>query len=412
MDKKRIHSWWDYICYVFKHDKFLLFATIMDILLLAWALWTLKADLSEAHSWILFIVVLINFIWQICNAFGHFVSTVRGVNFKTKSIINIEKKYKQQFLLTEEVKKEFSYIPTLPQFIEPKNIDELLECDMWYVIHDTNSEDRPVETLIHGMWPINFTFLNEKIHSGENFFNEEKLCLTAELFKDQNENLVYAKVCKGNYYNHYLSNAIYNLCLCDKNNGIKIWPSINAMNYPIPKLENSILSNHIGVSSLLVTKDMLTVLLVQNAKAAYNKNKIVPTCSGSVDYQDVIENRNLRENLRDVIIHAAERELREEIALDINALRDKKIKVETKIIGYYRDLSRGGKPEFCCVTEIQTVRAMLDIRPQTVEQNREIYASPNIADLIQNGVCVNSTDDTVSDTLSANIYFLKKYKGL
>ena len=381
----------------------MMLATIVDLALLAWAIWTLKADLSNAQSWIIFAIIVINFIWQICNAFGHFFTTFRSVNFKSKKIVEKGGSFK----LKADVINTYIYIeePELKSLcIVPKNLDDFLSNDIWAITEDSNAKPRNVETLVHDMWPINFIFLNEKIHSGENFFNEDKLCMTSEMFKDK-KNTWNVRVCKGNYYNHYLSNAIFNYCLDDKNNGMKIWPPINAMTYEIPKLEDSMLSNHIGVSSLLISSDGRTVLLVQNAKAAHNKNKIVPTCSGSVDYAD----RPGHDNLRDVIIAAAERELLEETTLDVNKL-PADIKVETKIIGFYRDLSRGGKPEFCCVTEVDEVREALVINPQTKEQQKEVYASPKIEMLVAKGVAINDDNkENVSLSLKANIYFLKKY---
>jgi hypothetical protein len=109
------------------------------------------------------------------------------------------------------------------------------------------------------------------------------------------------------------------------------------------------------------------------------------------------------------VVRAAERELKEETTMDAISLRQKGIKVQTTVIGFYRDLVRGGKPEFCCVTEIDanSTNPCVDVRPQVKEQytgKREII---KLCDLFKQKI---SSENIPSDTLLINIYFLSQYK--
>ena len=57
-----------------------------------------------------------------------------------------------------------------------------------------------------------------------------------------------------------------------------------------------------------------------------------------------------------MIIRGAERELGEESLLtkhlSVKSRNKEGIRIETKVLSFYRDLERGGKPEFCCVSVV------------------------------------------------------------
>lgn len=74
---------------------------------------------------------------------------------------------------------------------------------------------------------------------------------------------------------------------------------------PIRSLGDSDFSDHIGVSTLLYTKDGYIFVFRQAGNAGYNANYYMPTGSGSMDYADFKEG----EDLRQMIIRGAEREL-------------------------------------------------------------------------------------------------------
>lgn len=123
-------------------------------------------------------------------------------------------------------------------------------------------------------------------------------------------NSLYVKVCRGCYYNSYLTNVIYTKKLSHQS-GWGMMPPANISNYPIHRLEKSIMSDHIGISTLAVTTDGYVIILHQNNKALTSADRLTPSGSGSVDFRDFRAGADFRETLK----AAAERELCEETAL-------------------------------------------------------------------------------------------------
>lgn len=203
-------------------------------------------------------------------------------------------------------------------------------------------------------------FLNGKWHEMKNkngsFYNERKLCMASEFGQSGNE--WYVRVCKGCYYNSYLTNIIYTKKLSHQS-GWGMTPPANIANYPVRRLEKSVMSDHIGISTLAVTVDGYVIILHQNDKALTSTDRLTPSGSGSVDFKDFSPNADFRETLKT----AAERELREETNLPANQIG------HTTIIGFYRDMGRGGKPEFCCLTKLNVkLFEISELEPNSEEQ--------------------------------------------
>lgn len=106
-------------------------------------------------------------------------------------------------------------------------------------------------------------------------------------------------------------------------------------------LEYSRCANFLGASTLLITQDNKILIARQDTYSKANPNRYAPTGSGSVEWKKDYTNINT-ENLCDVIIHAMDRELREEW----NLPGRKRLKINTKLIGYARLIERGGKPDY------------------------------------------------------------------
>lgn len=108
------------------------------------------------------------------------------------------------------------------------------------------------------------------------------------------------------------------------------------------------LSHEIGVSTLMFARrSRKVVLTVQAAGNHRNAGNDVPTGSGGVDWSDVEDSGCLSTGrLEDLIVYAAERELLEECGFP------KGTRMWSKIIGFRRDMNRGGKPEFLLVTVV------------------------------------------------------------
>ncbi|MET7969138.1 hypothetical protein [Micromonospora sp. NPDC005305] len=109
-------------------------------------------------------------------------------------------------------------------------------------------------------------------------------------------------------------------------------------------LTESRLANVIGVSTLAVTKDRKLVLGWQQPKATVSGGGLAaPAGSGSVDLIDV-HDRPAGESFVDFLAAAMRRELMEESHLAPHQLG------RTWVLGYFRWLNRGAKPEYVGLT--------------------------------------------------------------
>lgn len=111
-------------------------------------------------------------------------------------------------------------------------------------------------------------------------------------------------------------------------------------------------SNHIGVSTLIRTKDDKLILFKQSKHSAINTGKYVPSSSGSLDFVDYEEGMTLHQ----LLIKGVNREVVEECAL---AKSQEKL-ISTELLGYARLLSRGGKPEFFLYTYLNLESSEID----------------------------------------------------
>ncbi|MGC4889290.1 hypothetical protein [Micromonospora sp. DT227] len=111
-------------------------------------------------------------------------------------------------------------------------------------------------------------------------------------------------------------------------------------------LSQSRLANVIGVSTLALTTDRRLVLGWQQPEAeAATGGLAAPAGSGSVDLID-IHDRPPGARFTDFIRSAMRRELMEESHLAPHQLGN------TRVLGYFRWLNRGGKPEYVGLTEL------------------------------------------------------------
>lgn len=71
-------------------------------------------------------------------------------------------------------------------------------------------------------------------------------------------------------------------------------PPANIANYPVRRLEKSVMSDHIGISTLAVTTDGYVIILHQNDKALTSTDRLTPSGSGSVDFSDLRPDSDFR----------------------------------------------------------------------------------------------------------------------
>lgn len=177
-------------------------------------------------------------------------------------------------------------------------------------------------------------------------FNEKKLSLGSDI----NFGTETASVYQSNYFNSLLTNEIAS-CVMERKDGTIIY---NATNYypcntvshtlaTLQPLKVSRMSNHIGVSTLAITRDNYLVIRKQSSRNQQNNNLLVPTGSGSCDWTD------RKETLIETLVEAMNRELTEENKLGVDGRSSIS---QTKVTGFYRWVERGGKPEFTGITKL------------------------------------------------------------
>jgi hypothetical protein len=150
---------------------------------------------------------------------------------------------------------------------------------------------------------------------------------------------------------HYFTSVITNeasTCVILKNGVIDsdlrpLFPVVgNESNGRLMEIGATDLSNHIGVSLLARTQDGILWGWQQSKRSQQSTRKRVPGGSGSLDWRDI---RNAKEkDLLGIIRFGMVRELCEESKL--SRKRKREIASGLLVIGYYRWLQRGGKPEF------------------------------------------------------------------
>lgn len=183
--------------------------------------------------------------------------------------------------------------------------------------------------------------------------NEKKLCLDDELAV----NAIRLHYHIGSYFTSICTNEASTMMLIGEGrrslpDGERaLYPvALDARGYFLEDLNEAAVENHIGVSTLAITRDGYLVLWQQTPKNVQSPGTVVCTGSGSCDAADLITS-----SLRSTIIRAMERELLEECRgrLGPTSTWSNAIIAQTHIIGFFRWLQRGGKPEFIGISRLK-----------------------------------------------------------
>lgn len=120
----------------------------------------------------------------------------------------------------------------------------------------------------------------------------------------------------------------------------------------VSPLEHSDCANFLGVSTLLIGNGSLLPLVRQSARSAQSASLAAPSGSGSVDLEDIHPGDK---TLGQIICRGAEREMREEMGLADD------VQIKSQMIGFSRTMSRGGKPEFFCVSWLESRNEKIEL---------------------------------------------------
>ncbi|MEV6489147.1 hypothetical protein AB0M20_11040 [Actinoplanes sp. NPDC051633] len=117
---------------------------------------------------------------------------------------------------------------------------------------------------------------------------------------------------------------------------------------------DSWLANTIGVSTLAITSDGKLLLPFQTKHNVGSPELYPPSGSGALEQQDLPPSG--RGQLRDVIVHGAVRELREECGVLTTEVQD------SEVLGHARWFTRGAMPEFAAVTLLSAASEEVEAR--------------------------------------------------
>ncbi|MBR2326538.1 MAG: hypothetical protein IKA49_04165 [Alistipes sp.] len=286
----------------------------------------------------------------------------------------------------------------------------IIKGDKEISLSKSRSSKRYVDAYIRQNKGILLLFLKAKWKAKMDgaFFNESKLCQATEISENAKGASVWLR--KGCYYDSFVTNEIY-CCQLNHQSGITLYSPLNVTNAPIKALDNSYFGNHIGVSVIAVTTDGEMIILRHNNSSAICSNMYAPSASGSVDYGDWHQNSDT--DFRQIVIRAMHREFEEETKIS------KEYIDRTEIIGTYRNLMRGGKPEYCGVTylNVDGKTAQELFKPEKKEVQDRMERIVLFDGTIQAGHLKIEEyrrfearhEKNISPSLHMNMYFLEKF---
>ena len=369
-----------YLWFVFSLDWFQLISTVIDIVILVWSFVNWKEIALQPTLVLVFIGILTTFIWQIFNVASHFTFLRKeDPAAPLDSLLKKDKDGNKLFgdiHISKELTDSMSYKPNVfLGILENERIDEVLNNNNSFIeMVLSGDRDKVIRVYILQYKETLLKFLNHRwyeiVHKKGDFTNDAKICFSSELFHEDGH--YKWKVSKGRYYDGVLTNSIFSKYVGGSH--FKLYPPVNLQNTGIGVLGGLDFSDHIGVSTMLYTTDGYVLVLKQAGKSAEYPDRYMPSGSGSLDYADFVKG----EDLRQLVIRGAERELSEENSLKKTLPKktrlEKGIIIETFVLKFYRDLERGGKPEFSCISRINKGKESVKdfFKPNTKEMAYEL----------------------------------------
>lgn len=134
------------------------------------------------------------------------------------------------------------------------------------------------------------------------------------------------------------------------------------------------MNNEIGISTLGFTNDNYLIIWTQNRSSQSSEGLLVPTGSGSCDWND-----RVNDDFKRTILNAMQRELWEENGGKTLA-ENYHIIGETILLGFFRWIIKGGKPEFVGITKLNKDLIDIGVEKKEVFGRRE-YPISSLDDL-------------------------------
>lgn len=331
---------------------------------------------------IVLVLVILQFLWEvkgirdnINNYFNIHHSILRNPSTSMHLVPSAKEKRMGFTNLTVQVKKGENIFTSdkINRYIQTTPLTIILSNKKKEKIRDYVEKYR--EILLQY---LNYYFFSS-IKNHQLFINENKFCMSNDISTNSHNVICHT----GGYYDSFLTNQISGttLLLMDKKhttiNTEALFPSIkdDENNICLTDIASSPMNNHVGASTIGFTKDNMFLIWIQGETNQFNNGLLIPTGSGSVNASDMSDN-----SFQKTIIRAMERELQEETLVD----RHPQHPYKTMLLGFYRWVSRGGKPEFVGITKLP--EDSHHYRPneeevQTTKKRTYAFSLPDINDL-------------------------------
>ncbi|MFU7515547.1 hypothetical protein [Clostridium sp. HCS.1] len=411
----------DYNLYLFKIKRIEVIIVIIDLLLFITSTYTLISSWDELFiennngKAIIFVLLgtIIKFIYDLYNIISEIRDSMdlRYGYIKSDIQEKIYNEVKIENSLTSDYIIEDIYLPSgkKERVLRSKSLDNYIREGNFELLESRNME-RNINKFIKENKEDLLPFLkfNYRLSNfyGKMFFNEKKLCISKDIVINPNEKKVYCH--KGTYYDTYLTNIISGKELRSNEDNKLIASAEDFMpvikkndEYYLKDITSSVMNNEIGISTVAITSDNYLVIWTQNRVAQSSAGLLVPTGSGSCDWSDI-----RGKSFTDTIVYAMNRELWEENGGKLLCKSPEEIG-ETKILGTFRWINKGGKSEFVGLTKVN--RDLISFAQNKKEVfDREEYLINSADDLI-NKIEDLLKKDNISVPLYVNLQVIREY---
>lgn len=173
----------------------------------------------------------------------------------------------------------------------------------------------------------------------------------------------------------------------------------------ISSLEDSKMSNHIGINGIIETKDEKFIFVKQYGNNSIGKNTI-GTSIGTVLKAEYILKRD-GSLVEDAVVKAIQREIIE--ALEVKDLEVKDIEIKKEnIVAIYRDLVEGGKPQilFYKKINIEQKKVCWKKREKIIFIKKDVVMNGEVK---KNGISTNEGDYSMMPSVVASSILIKYY---
>lgn len=272
-----------------------------------------------------------------------------------------------------------SVLPGGGLIVSSRRVDSALIADGGAAAVYDKQADKKVREFIREhrdhLFPFLYKQYRASVYAGNMLFNQRKLCLSSNLLKGLERGSV--KVHGGCYFDSFLTNIISKRAMTSGEDveqvvieGTDYFPEYESNGVKrLKSLHNTVMNNEIGISTIGITEDDHILIWRQNRNVQSGAGLLAPSGSGSCDFSDYEKKKHT--SFRGVIEYAMQRELWEESS-GKSVCRSSEEFGQTRVIGFFRWMNKGGKPEFVGVTKINCTASELKANHEEVSEAKGV----------------------------------------